>query len=98
LRAVVVHPEAAAEVEVAHRRPLLLERHVVAAGLEHPVANVADVRDLRAEVVMQQMQAVEQLVLAQRVDQLDDLRRRKTKDAAGPRSTRSSAPRPCWRA
>ena len=61
--------EPAAEVEVAERRPFLAQVDVVAARLQRRAADVADVRDLRAEVVVQELHAIEHLVLAQGVEQ-----------------------------
>ena len=57
--AVVIDREAAAEVEEPHGRAFLDQTGIDPAGFEHAGADVADVRDLRADMIMEQTQAVE---------------------------------------
>ena len=71
--AVVVDGEAAAEVEVAHRRAFLHEADVDAARLLHAGPDVADVRDLGADVVMEKAEAVEHVLFLEVVDELHEL-------------------------
>ena len=75
LRAVVVHREPAADVEAAHRRPFLDQRRVDAAGLVQSLLDAADVRDLGADVVVQQLEAVDHAACLELVDRVDDLGR-----------------------
>ena len=82
LGAVVIDGQAAAEIQVAECGAFLDQVDIVAAGLEHAAADVADIGDLRAEVVVQQLQAVEHVVLAQRVHEFHDLRGREAEQAA----------------
>src|SRR5207253_5844727 len=64
LRAVVVDAEAAADVEEAERRPHLHQVDVDLRGLAQAVLHRADRRDLAAEMEMEQLEGVEQAVLA----------------------------------
>ena len=80
--AVVVDGQAAAEVEVAHRGAFLHEADVDAAGLLHAGTDVADVRDLGADVVMEQAEAVEHVLVLQVVDELHELGGVQAEDAA----------------
>src|SRR5690606_1323709 len=69
LRAVVVDPEPAADVEEAQAlaaEPVELD--VEAAGLEQRVLDRADVRDLRAEVEVDELEAAELPPAAQLLD------------------------------
>ena len=72
--AVVVDRQAAAEVEVAHRRAFLDQAGVDAAGLDD-AADVADVGDLRAEVVVEQLAGSRACFGFEAVDHIDDLAR-----------------------
>ena len=74
MRAVVVHGEAAAEVEIAHLRTFLHEARVDAGALHDGGADVADVGHLRTEVIVQEPQAVEHVGLFQGVHDVHDLR------------------------
>ena len=76
LRAVVVHSEAATDVEVAQRHAHFDQLAVVAAGFPQAVLDVADVRDLAAQVEVKQFKGVEKLVLLQKVDGLQKFARR----------------------
>ena len=58
LRAVVIHPQAAAHVEILEPRPPFHEFRVDPRSLVEGHLDVADVRDLAALVEMQQLQAV----------------------------------------
>ena len=62
LRAVVVDAQAAAHVEVLQRRAQLAQLDVEAARLAQRVLDAADGGDLAAEVEVQQLEAVEQVV------------------------------------
>ena len=96
LRAVVVDPQPAAGVEVLERRAQLADLDVEAPRLAQRVLDRADGRDLAAEVEVQQLEAVEQIVGAQEVDRLDHLARRQAE--LGPVAARRlPAPRPLGR-
>src|SRR5690606_18576169 len=71
--AVVVHGEAAADVQVAEGRPLLHQVDVVAAGLADAGADVLDVGDLGTQVKVHQAQAVEHIGGLEQVHRLDQL-------------------------
>ncbi len=73
LGAVVVHCQAAAEVEVFDLRALPDQAGVDAAGLVHRGADLADVGDLRAQVVVDQLEAVEHAGAGEQVHRLDNL-------------------------
>ena len=73
LAAVVVHAEAAAAIEVAHVRAEPVQLDEDAARLAQRVLHGADVGDLRPDVEVQQLQAVEHLRLAQPVHRRHDL-------------------------
>jgi len=75
--------------------PSCFQRHVVAAGLQHP-ARMSRMFGSGTQVIVQQLQAVEQPVLAQSVHEFDELRRRQAENAAVAAPIRSSVPRP-WR-
>ena len=75
LRAVVVDAEAAADVDVARLRAHLVQADEDAARLAQRVLVGADGGDLRADVEVQQLEAVEHVLGAQAVDGLDDLDR-----------------------
>ena len=75
LRAVVVDAEPAADVDEARRRAHLVQADEDAAGLAQRVLVRADGGDLRADVEVQQLEAVEHALGAQQVDRLDDLDR-----------------------
>ena len=57
--AVVIDREPAAEVEEPHGSTFLDQSGIDPAGFEHAGTDVADVRDLRADMVMEQTQTVE---------------------------------------
>src|SRR6185369_13128533 len=71
--AVVVDAEAAADVNVLHAGAHQLELGIDVRQLVDGVLDAADVLQLAAGKAMDQLEAVEHLVLAQRVDQLEDL-------------------------
>src|SRR5262249_13957221 len=71
-----VDAETAADVEVLERRALLHELDVEPRRLAQRVLDRADRRDLRAEVEVEELEAIEQLPLAQGADRLDDFARR----------------------
>ena len=73
LRAVVVDAEAAADVEQARPRAQLVQAHEDARGLAQRVLVRADRGDLRADVEVQQLEAVEHVAGAQLIDRIDDL-------------------------
>ena len=75
LRAVVVDAETAADVDEARLRAHLVQADEDAAGLAQRVLVGADRGDLRADVEVQQLEAVEHVLGAQAVDGLDDLDR-----------------------
>ena len=75
VRAVVVHGEAAAEVEIPHLRAFLHEARIDAGALHDGGTDVADVGDLRTKVVVQELEAVEHVVLLQGVHDIHHLRR-----------------------
>ena len=82
MRAVVVHGQAAADVEDAHGSAFADEVDIDAHGLVHGAANRADVGNLAAHVVVNHLQAVEHVLRAQRVDDADGVRHGQTEDAA----------------
>ncbi len=71
--AVVVDAEPAADVDVLHAGAHQLELGVDVRQLVDRILDAADVLQLAAGMAVNQLQAVEHLVLAQRVDQLEDL-------------------------
>ena len=72
LAAVVVHAEAAAHVEVADGHPHLPQLGVDARGLLHGRLDLADIRDLAADVEVQLDHAVQQIALLQHLDGVQD--------------------------
>ncbi len=78
----VVHREAAAKVDVFQRGAFLHEVGVVAAHFVDATANVLDVWNLRAEMAMEQLQAMQHVLGLERVDKIDKLRRGQAKHAA----------------
>ena len=74
-RSVVVDAEAAADVEQGGARAELVEPHEDPARLGERVLVGADRGDLRADVEVQELEAVEHVLVAQPVDRLDDLER-----------------------
>ena len=93
LRAVVVDAQAAAHVEVLERRAQLAHLDVEAPRLAQRVLDRADRRDLAAEVEVQELEAVQQVVGAQEVDRLDHLARRQA-ELRAVAARRLPAPRP----
>ena len=93
--AVVIDRQSAAEIEKAHRRPFLHESAVDPGGLDDPVPDVPDVRNLRADVVVQKFDAVEHLGLAERVDRGNQLRGVEPEYAAVPARFGPLPARPC---
>ena len=78
----VIHRQAAAEVEIAQRGTLFNQCCVVAAGFENPGADVGKVGNLRAEVTVEQLQAVEHAVVVERFKDLEQLGRTEAETAA----------------
>ena len=73
MRAVVVHGQTAAEVEVAHGCAFLHEAGVDACGFHDGGADVADVGNLRAEVIVHKLQGIEHVVFLENVHDIHDL-------------------------
>jgi hypothetical protein len=82
LRAVVVDAEAAADVEQVRARAHRVQADEDPARLAQRVLVGADRGDLRADVEVHELEAVEHVLGAQAVDRLDDLRRRQAELAA----------------
>ena len=76
LRAVVVDAEAAADVEERRARAELVQARRRCGSPRERVLVGADRGDLRADVEVQQLEAVEHVLGAQPLDRLDDLERR----------------------
>ena len=74
-RAVVVHAEAAAEVQVLDRDVLRPQLRVHAAGFADRLLDLADVGDLRADVKVQHDQTIEHLAGLEDLDRLEHLGR-----------------------
>ncbi|MNQ86855.1 hypothetical protein D3C85_1020590 [compost metagenome] len=72
--AVVVHTQAAADVDVVHRQAEVAQFGVVADGFLEAVLVVGQVGDLRAHVEVQQAHALVQAGLAETLDHREDLR------------------------
>ncbi len=77
LRPVVVDAEAAADVEDPRGGAHLVKAGVDPARLPQGILVGADRRDLRSDVEVEQLEAVEHVLGAEPLDGLDDLRRRK---------------------
>ena len=75
LRAVVVDPEAAAQVQVLDRHALGAQLRVHAAGFADRLLDLADVRDLGPDVEVEHDEAVEHLAGLQDLDGLQHLGR-----------------------
>ena len=75
LAAVVVDAEAAPAVEIAHVGAQAVQLHEDAAGLAQRVLDRADVRDLRADVEVEELQAVEHALGLQALHRGHHLRR-----------------------
>ena len=73
LGTVVIHSQAAAEIEVFDLGPFLDQPGIDPAGLVDRGADLADIGDLRAQVVVDQFEAVEHAGAGQQVHCLDDL-------------------------
>src|SRR5690606_3968072 len=71
-----------AKVDVAERGAFLHDVGVVAAYFVDTAADVLDVRDLRTEMAVQQLHAVQHVFALQQVDDIDELRRREAEHAA----------------
>ncbi len=71
VRAVVVHRQAAAQIQNTHGGAFLDESAVDPTGFEHPGANVADVGNLRTQMVMQQLEQVLFALGAQSIHHVD---------------------------
>ncbi len=71
--AVVVDAEPAADVDVLHAGAHQLELGVHVRQLVDRILDAADVLQLAARMAVHELQAIEHLVLAQRIDQLEDL-------------------------
>ena len=74
-RALVVHAEAAADVDDTHRRAELPELRVVARRLAHAGLDVLDIGDLRAHVEVHHGERLEQVLGAQPLDHAQHLGR-----------------------
>ena len=82
MRAVVVHGQTAAQVKVAHGRAFLHQAHIKARAFHDAGADVADVGDLRAQVVVQQAEAVQHVAGLELVHHVHDLGRGKAEGGA----------------
>jgi hypothetical protein len=80
--AVVVHRQAAAHVQHAHAGAFAHQVHIHAARLHDARLDAADVGDLRAQVVVQHLEAVQHAPAAQIVHQVNDLGRAQAELAA----------------
>ncbi len=76
-RAFVVHAEAAAHVHVADRAAGARDFDEIAHRFAHAVGDVAHIGNLAAHVEVQQLQAIQQIGVAQLRDQVQQLARRK---------------------
>ena len=82
VRAVVVHGQTAAQVKVAHGRAFLHQAHIKARAFHDAGADIADVGDLRAQVVVQQAEAVQHVAGLELVHHVHDLGRGKAEGGA----------------
>ena len=73
-RAVVVHAQATADVQVLQVRTELAQLHKHPAGFLERRLEGADGADLGADVEVQQLEGVEQVVLREKVNQVDNLK------------------------
>ena len=79
---VVIDSETAAEVEIPHGSAFLNQAGINAAGFEHAGADVADVRDLGTDMVMEQTEAVEHVRGFEFIDDMDEFGGIEPEDAA----------------
>ncbi len=75
---VVVHAQAAADVDVVHRQAEVTQFAVITNGFLEPVLVVGQVGDLRAHVEVQQTNALIEARRAEALDHRQQLRRRQT--------------------
>ena len=81
LRAVVVDGKTAAEVDEGHVRPFIDQLFIDPAGLHCAGADVADIGDLRADVVMEKLQAIEHFLLLQAIQDIHHMAHVQTENA-----------------
>ena len=96
LGAVVVDAEPAADVEQCRPGAHLVQAHEDPAGLLDGVLERADRGDLRADVEVQQLEAVEHVLGAQALHGVHDLERREPELRAIARSIPPTCRRPWW--
>ena len=91
LRAVVIDAQAAADIEILQPRPALHQVGIGPAGFGHRRLHVADVRDLAAEVKMQQLEAIEHVAALQLLDRVQNFARPSGRTCSASRPTTASA-------
>ena len=69
----VIHRQTATQVEITQWGTLFHQIHVVAAGFLDTVTDIANIRDLGADVIVHQLQAVQHIRLAQPVQHIHQL-------------------------
>ena len=74
LGAVVIDPQAAADIDVLQADPELLHLHVDAGPLDEGVLDLVDLGDLAADMEMEELEVVEHPFFLQDVDGGDDFR------------------------
>ncbi len=77
--AFIVHAQTAADVEALNIDAQLVQFHIETRGFTNACRDIANIRHLRTEVEVQQLQAVETPGFTQRFNQLQYLSRRQAK-------------------